>query len=97
MPRLAPPCLARLPSIIRPGLLEAYHGPLYSLRSSSLRALAAEVLCELLCLLARLGVDHDLAYRYPAVVADVGALILVVVILSGLVRVGCARLYGVHS
>src|SRR5215208_781998 len=55
---------------------------------ASLHALAAEVLCELLCLLARLGVDHDLAYRYPAVVADVGALVVVEVImfLSGWVR-----------
>jgi hypothetical protein len=60
---------------------------LYAL--ASLRATAAEVLRELLCLLARLGVDHDLAYRYPAIVAGVGVLVLVLVIpiLSGWVRV----------
>jgi len=40
---------------------------------SAIRAAAAEVKRELLCLLARLRVDHDLAYRYPAVVAGVGA------------------------
>jgi hypothetical protein len=50
------------------------------------RATAAEVQSELLRLLARLGIDHDLAYADPAVVAGVGALTLVV-ILSGWVRV----------
>jgi DNA-binding SARP family transcriptional activator len=56
------------------------------------------------CLLARLRVDHDLPYRHPAIVAGVGALEAgvmrlygVVVILGGWVRVGCARLCGVHS
>src|SRR5215211_8435760 len=39
---------------------------------ASLCAAAAEVLRELLRLLARLGVDHDLPYRHPAVVAGVG-------------------------
>jgi hypothetical protein len=46
----------------RTGHPKGYPGPgctLYAL--ASLRALAAEVKRELLCLLARLGVDHDLA------------------------------------
>jgi hypothetical protein len=53
---------------------------------SAIRATAAEVHGELLRLLARLGVEDDLAYADPAVVAGVGALTLVV-ILSGWVRV----------
>jgi len=44
----------------------------------------AEVQRELLRLLARLGVDHELAYRYPAFAAGVGAL-----------EAGVTRLYGV--
>src|SRR5215212_10062348 len=62
-----------------PGHPEGCPGPgstLYAL--ASLRTLAAEVLRELLRLLARLVVDHELAYRYPAISAGVGALVLVV-------------------
>src|SRR5215203_5620571 len=81
-----------------PGHPEGYPGPgctlLYAL--ASLRALAAEVQCKLLCLLARLGIDHDLAYADPAVVAGVGVLDLIV-ILSGWVRVWCARLLCGHE
>jgi len=70
-----------------PGHPEGYPDPLCTLYAlASLRALAAEVLRELLSLLARLGVDHELAYRYPAVVAYVGVLVLMVLILSGWVR-----------
>jgi len=65
-------------------------------RLSAIRAAAAEVKRVLLRLLARLGVDHDLAYRYPAIVAGVGAL-AVVVILGRWVRVGCARLLCGHE
>jgi len=64
---------------------------------SAIRATAAEVKRVLLRLLARLRVDHDLSKRYPAIVAGVGALVLVVVVLARWVRVGCARLSGVHS
>jgi hypothetical protein len=49
---------------------------------SAIRATAAEVQSELLYLLARLGVDHDLADRYPAVVAGVR----VFLVFGGLVR-----------
>jgi len=67
-----------------PGPSEGYPGPVCTLYAlASLRALAAEVKRVLLRLLARLRVDHELAYRYPAVVAGVGALVLVIVVLSG--------------
>jgi len=68
------------------------------LSASFASAAAAEVERVLLRLLTRLGVDHDLAYRYPAIVAGVGAFVLVVVVLtrSGWVRWWCARLSGVH-
>src|SRR5829696_9120262 len=51
-------------------------------------ATTAEVKRVLLYLLARLRVGHDVAYRYPAIVAGVGALVVVAVILilSGWVR-----------
>jgi len=71
----------------RPGYPEGYPGhvsPLYDL--ASLRALAAEVERELLRLLARIGVDHGLAYRHPAIVAGTGTPVLVVVLLGGWVR-----------
>ena len=67
-------------------------------------AATAEVKRVLLYLLARLWVESDLAYRYPAIVAGVvtletGVVSLygVVLLLSGWVRVGCARLSSVHS
>jgi hypothetical protein len=67
-------------------------------------ALAAEVKRELLRLLARLRVEGELAYRYPAIVAgacplEAGVVSLygVVVIVSGWVRVGCARLLCGHE
>jgi len=60
-------------------------------------ATAAEVKSVLLYLLARLRVNHNLAYRYPAIVAGVGDLVLVILRLGGWVREGCARLCGVHS
>src|SRR5215218_10483257 len=74
------------------------------LSASFASATAAEVERVLLRLLARLGVNRDLAYRYPAIVAGVvtletGVVSLygVVLLLSGWVRVGCARLSSVHS
>src|SRR5215212_2507550 len=78
------------------------HGrTLYAL--APLRALATEVKRVLLRLLARLGVEGDLAYRYPAVVAGVGALEAgvmrlygVVVILRRWVRGMCAKLIHVN-
>src|SRR5215210_4535646 len=45
--------------------------------SAAVRATTTKVKRELLRLLARLRVDHDLAHSYPAIVADVGALVLV--------------------
>src|SRR5215217_6667888 len=63
---------------------------------SAVLAAATKIECVLLYLLARLRVEGDLAYRYPAIVAGVGALVLVV-ILSRWVRVGCARLSGGHE
>src|SRR5215213_11916168 len=63
----------------RPGYPEGYPGhvsPLYTL--ASLRTPAAEVQRVLLCLLARLRVDHDLPYRHPAVVAGVGTVLILV-------------------
>jgi hypothetical protein len=63
---------------------------------SAIRATTAEVKCVLLRLLAGLGVDHELAKRYPALVAGVGTLSLVVV-LSGWVRWERGRLLLVHS
>jgi len=42
-------------------------------------ATATEIKRVLLRLLARLRVDHDLAYRYPAIVTDVRGLVLIVV------------------
>src|SRR5829696_10463785 len=59
-------------------------------------ATTAEIKRVLLYLLARLRVEGDLAYRHPAIVAGTGALVLVVVLLSEWVRVGCARLSAVH-
>jgi hypothetical protein len=65
------------------------------------RALAAEVERILLYLLTRLRINRDLAYRYPAVVAGVGAIVgddvvvlveMRVMILGRLVRGMCARL-----
>jgi len=41
-------------------------------------AAATEVKRVLLCLLTRVAVDHEQSYRYPAIVAGVGALVLVV-------------------
>jgi hypothetical protein len=46
------------------------------LSASFASAAAAEVSGVLLRLLTRLGVDHDLSERYPAVVAGVRALVL---------------------
>src|SRR5215211_3981797 len=63
---------------------------------SAVLAAATKIECVLLYLLARLRVEGDLAYRYPAIVAGVGPLVPVVVILSRWVR-GCARLCGVHE
>ena len=60
-------------------------------------AAAAEVESVLLYLFACLRIDQDLSKRYPAVVAGVGVLVLVVVILGGWVRVGCARLLCGHE
>jgi hypothetical protein len=77
---------------------KGYPGPgctLYAL--ASLRARAAEVKRVLLRLLARLGVDRNLAYRYPAVVAGVGALVVVILILSGWVRWVRGRLLRGHG
>src|SRR5215218_2858549 len=74
------PPLREMLATIGPGHPEEYPGPdrtLYAL--ASLRALAAEVKRVLLRLLARLRVDHELAYRYPAIVADVRGFDLVVV------------------
>jgi hypothetical protein len=66
---------------------------------SAIHAAAAEVEGELLRLLARLGIDHDLPERHPAIVAGVGARFAnrldVVVILGRWVR-GCARLLCGH-
>jgi hypothetical protein len=59
-------------------------------------ATTAEIKRVLLYLLARLRVESDLAYRYPAIVTGVG-LTRVILCLGGWVRVGCARLCGVHS
>src|SRR5215217_2182945 len=60
-------------------------------------ATTAEVKRVLLYLLARLRVGHDIAYRYPAIVADVGGLVRLILLLDRWVRVGCARLSSVHS
>jgi hypothetical protein len=57
-------------------------------------AAATEVQGELLRLLARLRVGDHLPYRHPAVVAGVG--MVLIVILGGWVRVGCARLIHVN-
>jgi hypothetical protein len=88
-------------SIIKPETpRRIYPGPVCTLYAlASLRAAAAEVQRVLLRLLARLGVDHDLAYCYPAIVADVRTLVLVVVVLvfSGWVRVGCGRVLHVNT
>ena len=54
---------------------------------SAIRATAAEVERELFYLFARFRIEGDLAYRYPAIVAGVEVLVLVVVILSRWVRV----------
>jgi hypothetical protein len=59
-------------------------------------AAAAEVECVLLYLFARFRVEGDLRERYPAVVAGVGPLVLVVEILGRWVR-GCARLLCGHE
>jgi hypothetical protein len=65
---------------------------------ASLPALAAEVKRVLLCLLARFGVDHELAYSYPAIVAGVRVVLAVVeILISGRWVRGCARLSRVHS
>jgi len=53
---------------------------------SAIRATAAEVERELFYIFARLRVNRNLAYCHPAIVAGTGALVLVVVILSGWVR-----------
>src|SRR5829696_6449332 len=60
-------------------------------------ATTAEVKRVLLYLLARLRVGHDVVYRYPAIVADVGGLVRLILLLDRWVRVGCARLSSVHS
>ena len=62
---------------------------------SAIRAAAAKVEREFFYLFARFRVEGDLRERHPAIVAGVGALVLVVVILGRWVR-GCARLRGVH-
>src|SRR5829696_4023285 len=59
-------------------------------------ATTAEIKRALLYLLARLRVESDLAYLYPAIVTGVG-LTRVILRLGGWVRVGCARLSCVHS
>src|SRR5829696_8436412 len=64
---------------------------------SAIRAAAAKVERVLFRLLARFGIDHDLSKRCPAIVAGVGALVLMVMVLGGWVRMRCARLCGVHS
>jgi hypothetical protein len=63
---------------------------------SAIRTAAAEVKRVFLCLLARLRVNRNLAYRYPAIVAGTGALVLMVTFLARWVRVGCARLIHVN-
>jgi len=65
-------------------------------RLSAIRATTAEVQGELLRLLARLRVDHDLAYRHPTVVAGVGALVLVLAF-GGWVRWMRGRLIHVNT
>jgi hypothetical protein len=50
-------------------------GALRSLADNRLAA-AAEVHCELLDLFARFRVENELAYRYPAIVAGVGAILI---------------------
>src|SRR5215217_2546180 len=74
----------RLESSWWPALGSHGVGSRTGLSASFASATATEVERKLLYLLARLGVDHDLAYRYPAIVAGVGAFVLVVV-------VGCSR------
>jgi hypothetical protein len=57
---------------------EGYPGPVGTLYDlASLHALAAEVKRVLFYLFARLRVEGDLPYRHPAVVADAGALVLI--------------------
>ena len=74
------------------------------LSTSYASAAAAKVEREFFYLFARLRVEGDLPYRHPAVVAGMGTLKAgvirlygVVLLLSGWVRVGCARLSSVHS
>src|SRR5215203_5327898 len=57
---------------------------------SAFGATATEVERVLLRLLARLGVEDDLAYRYPAIVANVGRVV------GRWVWFGCGRVLGVH-
>jgi hypothetical protein len=60
---------------------------------SAICAAAAEVKRVLLDLFARLGVEDDLAQRYPAVVAGVGALMIgsMVMLFGGWVWFRCGR------
>jgi hypothetical protein len=60
-------------------------------------ATTAEVKRVLLYLLARLRVGHDVAYRYPAIIADVGGLVRLILLLGRWVCVGCARLLYGHE
>jgi transcriptional regulator with XRE-family HTH domain len=62
---------------------------------STIRAAAAKVEREFFYLFARLRVEGDLPYRHPAVVAGVG--MVLVLVLGGWVRVGCARLLCGHE
>ena len=63
---------------------------------SAIRALAAKVKCVLLRLLTCPRVDHELTYRYPAIVAGVGAIIPILTCCrEGISRSGYPL--GVHS
>jgi hypothetical protein len=80
------------------GRPEGYPGPICTLYAlASLGTLAAEVKRVLLRLFTRLGVDHELSYRHPAIVAGTRTLILMVMVLSRWVRMGCARLLCGHE
>ena len=60
---------------------------LHKLSASFVSTASAKVERELFYLFARFRIEGDLAYRYPAIVAGVEVLVLVVVILSRWVRV----------
>jgi hypothetical protein len=65
------------------------------LSASFAGAAAAKVEREFFYLFARLRINRDLPYRHPAVVADVGMVLILV--LGRWVRVGCARLLCGHE